>query len=161
MLNRLEYPVVLDADAFFGIENWEFLDHRFILTPHPGEFAAMTGYRRPVSNKEQIEQVLSFTRKTKAVLVLKGAPTIVAQGGEVVYINSTGNSGMATAGSGDVLAGLIGSLLAQGIAPKNAALLGVWLHGKAGDLALSNESKESLTANSIIQNLGSAFLSLT
>ncbi|MFH2130778.1 MAG: NAD(P)H-hydrate dehydratase, partial [bacterium] len=152
---------VIDADGFYGLRNWQgiHLQHR-ILTPHPGEFAQLSGFEKPKSNAEKISQGLLFVEKYPTTLVLKGAPTLVFSPSGRVFVNSTGNVGMATAGSGDVLAGIIGGLLAQGRSPLHAALLGTWLHGKSGDLYRANYGEESLTASCLIETLGSAFQEL-
>ena len=161
LLSRLKVPVVVDADAFHGVEQGgQWSEEKFVLTPHPGEFAALTGFKKPENNAEKIDQALQFVANNNAVLVLKGAPTIIVQKNSPVYINSTGNEGMATAGSGDVLAGLIGGLLAQGLPPMKAALLGTWLHGKSGDRAREKLGSESLIASSLIHSLSYAFQSL-
>jgi len=94
------------------------------------------------------------------IIILKGANTLIAIPTGKLYFNSTGNSGMATAGSGDVLTGILVGLLAQGYSPEEAALTGVFLHGRAGDLALGHESKESLLAGDIISCLGDSFKSI-
>ena len=103
--------------------------------------------------KKQIE----FSEKHKCIVVLKGAHTSVTTPDGKVFFNSTGNPGMATAGSGDVLTGIILSLLAQGYTPENAAVLGVYLHGLAGDIAAEELCYESIIASDIIKNLGKAF----
>ena len=94
------------------------------------------------------------------IIVLKGAHTIIALPDGKLFFNSTGNSGMATAGSGDVLTGILAGLLAQGYTPEETAQIGVFLHGRAGDLALVNESEESLIAGDIICHIGEAFQSV-
>jgi len=156
-VKELEIPLIFDADAFYGIQDWEpFKHHNLVLTPHPGEFAEMSGYAKPKNNGEKIDQGLAFVSKYPVTLILKGAPSIVFDKDGIVYINSTGNSGMATAGSGDVLAGMIGGLAAQGLPPLNAALLGTWLHGKSGDLYSDKIGEESLTATSLIDHYADA-----
>ncbi len=161
ILKEIELPIVLDADAFYGIQNWKKLKLKnMVLTPHPGEFEKMTGYKKPETNKERLEQGLRFVEQYQTTLVLKGAPTIIFTKESHVYINNTGNSGMSTAGSGDVLSGMIGGLLAQGVAAENAALLGVWLHGKCGDVYVRSHSEESLTAMSLIDHLDEALVGL-
>lgn len=153
--------VVLDADAFYGLGNLEGLKpERLVLTPHAGEFAQLTGLKTPQNNGERIEQALKFAQETQAVLLLKGAPSLVVspQGG--LWVNQTGNPGMATAGSGDVLSGIIGALLGRGMEPFDAARLGCWLHGKAGDLYRERQSAESLSASDLSAHLGEAFRAL-
>ncbi|PCI23389.1 MAG: hypothetical protein COB67_12850 [SAR324 cluster bacterium] len=155
ILHQANLPYVLDADAFYGIQDWKKLSlDQAILTPHPGEFAQISGYPKPRNNEERMEQGLAFVRKYPTTLVLKGAPSLVFSSKGDLYINSTGNVGMATAGSGDVLAGFLGGLLAQGLAPLQAALLGTWLHGKSGDLAKEQAGEAALTATDLIRNLG-------
>ncbi|MCG8334582.1 MAG: NAD(P)H-hydrate dehydratase [Proteobacteria bacterium] len=157
VIKTLEKPMVMDADAFYGITDWSSLDlSRTVLTPHPGEFSQLTGFPKPKSNKERLQQGLNFISKHNTTLVLKGAPTIIFSEQGAVYINSTGNSGMSTAGSGDVLTGIIGGFLAQGLSPLDAAVLGVWLHGKSGDLYAEDNCEESLTAMSLIEKLNPA-----
>lgn len=157
VVKKLEKPMVMDADAFYGITDWSSLDlSRTVLTPHPGEFSQMTALPKPNSNKERLQQGLDFISKHNTTLVLKGAPTLIFSSLGAVYINSTGNSGMSTAGSGDVLTGIIGGFLAQGLSPLDAAILGVWLHGKSGDLYVDDNCEESLTAMSLIEKLNPA-----
>ena len=156
-LKTLKAPVVLDADAFYGISDWKKLPLKnFVLTPHPGEFANLSGFDRPLNNKERLEQGLAFISAYPTTLVLKGAPTLVFMVGGRVFINSTGNSGMSTAGSGDVLSGIIGGFLAQGLCPEDASLLAVWLHGKSADIYTTNHTEETLTATSLIESLETA-----
>lgn len=155
-------PLVIDADALNIISEhpeWLILlSENTILTPHPGEFRRLFG---PCANSvEMFEKQRIAAQQYKIVIVLKGAYTRIATPEGKIYINSTGNPGMATAGSGDVLTGIIAALLGQGYTPERAAILGVYLHGRAGDLSLSEQSHESLCASDIIANLGRAFLSL-
>jgi hydroxyethylthiazole kinase-like uncharacterized protein yjeF len=161
LIQKLSIPMVIDADGFYGISNWEKLPREnLVLTPHPGEFVQLSGFEKPRCNRERIDQGLSFVEKYPTTLVLKGAPTLVFSRKGEVFINSTGNVGMATAGSGDVLAGVIGGLLAQGRSPLGSALLGTWLHGKSGDLYLTKHCEESLTASCLIEGLSQAFREL-
>ena len=108
-------------------------------------------------DEEKLEKQILFAKKHKVVVVLKGPFSSIASPCGNLYFNNTGNSGMATAGSGDVLLGIILGLLTQGYSAKDAACLGVFLHAKAGDLALDKQSKESLIASDITDNLGRAF----
>lgn len=152
-------PLVLDADALnFLAENptWmAFLPKMSILTPHPGEFDRMFG--RKLNSEERYQEAKGMATRFGIVVVLKGAHTQVALPNGHSYFNSTGNPGMATAGSGDVLTGIIVGLLAQGYSPMESALMGVYLHGLAGDMGLSGQSHESLMAGDIIDNLGLSF----
>ena len=159
-LEQSKRPVVLDADALNILsENPEWLDlipKNSILTPHPKEFERLFG--KAVNDFDRLELLRSKAKYLKINILLKGAHTIVADTEGYCYFNSTGNAGMATAGSGDVLTGIITGLLTQGYEPKTAAILGVYLHGLAGDLAVRNVGLEALLASDIIENLGKAFL---
>jgi len=154
-LQEANISTVLDADAFYGIRDLNRLNlERLVITPHPGEFKKISGFNKPKNNRERIEQGLAFVQKFPTTLVLKGAPTLIFDCNGKIFINSTGNSGMATAGSGDVLAGIIGGFLAQGLSPIESALLATWLHGKSGDIYRDQSEEESLTASCLIDNLG-------
>ena len=149
---------VLDADALNLIaENKELLDNiseHAILTPHPKEFDRLFG---EVNNEfERNEKAISISKKYSFTIILKGHHTCIVKNG-TTFFNLTGNSGMATGGMGDALTGIITSLLAQGYDSLDAALLGVHLHGFAGDLALSDQSVESLMPSDLIDFLGQAF----
>ena len=158
---KLEIPLVLDADAFHGLTTLKGLDmEKLVLTPHQGEFLAFTKNEAPKNNEERIAQGLEFVKKWPCSLILKGAPTLVITGDAKVFINETGNAGLATAGSGDVLAGFVGGLLAQGYTALEASLLGVWLHGLAADIYSDGAAPESLTAVSLIDSLGPAMAQL-
>ena len=126
-----------------------------ILTPHPKEFERLVG--KWSSDEERLQLQRDFAVKHQLVVVLKGAYTAVALPNGKVHFNSSGNAGMATAGSGDVLTGIITSLLAQGYEPKHAALLGVYLHGVAGDLAKEQVGEISLIASDIVEQLPNAY----
>ena len=159
LLETTSIPLVLDADAInIMAQNKELLEimpPNTILTPHPGEFRRLTG--SDSSDYRLMEEQIAFAAKYKCILVLKGAHTSVAMPEGTVYFNSTGNPGMATGGSGDVLTGMIASLLAQGYEPADAAVAGVYLHGLAGDVALRIHSEESVIAGDILMNIGRAF----
>lgn len=155
----LSARLVLDADALNILsENKDWLNllpANCILTPHPKEFdrlagASGSGYQRYLRQME-------FARKYAVFVVLKGAHTSIATPDGICFFNTTGNPGMATGGSGDVLTGIIVSLLAQGWSPCQAACAGVWLHGLAGDLAMEKSGQHSLIARDIIKNIGKAF----
>lgn len=163
LLQECRVPMVLDADALNLLgENrtWlHFLPRGTVLTPHPKEFDRMFGahssaYGRLMTQREQAIRL-------GVVIVLKGAHTSVALPDGTVHFNTTGNPGMATAGSGDVLTGITAGLLAQGLNSGAAALLAVHVHGMAGDMALETESEQSLTAGDIIGHLGRAFRTLS
>ncbi len=163
LLENAKVPLVLDADALNILsknKEWlEKLPENSILTPHPGEFKRLAG--EAANSYENIQKQIGFSEKYKVIVVLKGAFTSISTPDGKLYFNSTGNPGMATAGSGDVLTGIILSLLAQGIAPKNAAITGVHLHGLAGDLTAKEKSEISLIAGDIVEFLGKVILEIT
>ena len=162
LLEKSKFPLVIDADALNILsENKSWLEKipvNSILTPHPGEFKRLAG--ESDNSFENIQKQLEFSKKYKSIVVLKGAFTTVSTPEGNLFFNSTGNPGMATAGSGDVLTGIILGLLAQGMSSENAALAGVYLHGLAGDLAAKQKSQSSLIAGDIIEFLGKAFLTI-
>ncbi|MCX6258042.1 MAG: NAD(P)H-hydrate dehydratase [Bacteroidia bacterium] len=159
LLQNLRLPMVIDADAINILsENKEMIGMippSSILTPHPKEFERLVGIFR--DSYTRLQMLMEFTIKNNVFVVLKGAYTSVACPDGTCYFNSTGNPGMATGGSGDVLTGMILSLLAQGYSSKEASLLGVYLHGLAGDIAADVVSEESLIASDIISYIGAAF----
>jgi len=162
LVEREHRPLVLDADALNILSmNQEFLDklpEGSILTPHPKEFERLT---RAVDNHyERLELQRDFAMRHKVVLVLKGGNTSVATADGRLYLNATGNPGMATGGSGDVLTGMITSLVGQGYPPEQAAMLGVWLHAHAGDLAAGTQGSQALIASDMIESIGLAYKSL-
>jgi hydroxyethylthiazole kinase-like uncharacterized protein yjeF len=158
-LETCNLPMILDADALNIIsehKDWlERIPAGSILTPHPGEFGRLFGkYNNGYdSNHAQIE----LSKKHSIIIVLKGAFTSVSCPDGSCWFNSTGNPGMATGGSGDVLTGIILSLLAQGYSSKFAAILGTYIHGLAGDLASEEEGEEGVVATDIINHTGKAF----
>lgn len=154
LLDEANAPLVIDADALNIIAKNGWLSRiprGSIITPHPKEFDRLAGESR--CGYERFERQLSLAHKVGIIVVLKGAYTSIALPDGRCYFNSTGNPGMATAGSGDVLTGVILSLLAQGYTPTQAAVMGVFLHGKAGDDALAARSQSSLIASDIIDCL--------
>jgi ADP-dependent NAD(P)H-hydrate dehydratase / NAD(P)H-hydrate epimerase len=160
LLNTSTIPLVLDADALnlLALNPGSLLQvpKNSILTPHPGEYKRLFGddpddYSRMMRLKDLAEFY-------QLVIVLKGAHTAVAGPDGSVWFNMTGNPGMATGGSGDVLTGLITGLVARGYEPYTAARLGVHLHGLAGDIASESTGLEALTAGDIIGSIGKAFL---
>ena len=155
-------PLVLDADALNCIaqnpDMWQFVPQHTIITPHPGEFDRLT--HKHTTCYERFETQLSFAKEHSCIVVLKGHYTSIATPDGTVYFNSTGNPGMATAGSGDVLTGIILSLLAQQYSPVEAAKIGVFLHGMAGDCATEKIGEFSLIASDIIENIGTALRKL-
>jgi len=162
LMEEVKYPMVLDADALnilaFNKEFITLLPENAILTPHLGEFKRLVGDF--ANSYEAIAKLKAFCKSNLVVTVLKGAHTVVCSEDGKCYFNTTGNPGMATGGSGDVLTGLITGLLAQGYAPLDAARLGVYLHGLAGDIAAKENSQEALIAGDLLKYLGKAFLKL-
>lgn len=159
LLQEIIGPLVLDADALNILaenKTWlSFLPTNTILTPHPGEFDRLT--QKHTSSKERVETQRAFSMKYQVYCVLKGAHTSISTPEGNLFYNTTGNSGMATAGSGDVLAGVITGLLAQGYASLKASTIGVYLHGLAGDFAAEEHSQQAMTASDILNSLGKAF----
>jgi NAD(P)H-hydrate epimerase len=162
LLNKTTLPIVIDADALniLSIEKQLLnqLPPECILTPHPKEFERIFG-----STKNEFERndlAVKMANELNVVIILKGHHSLIAIPGSNAFFNATGNAGMATAGSGDVLTGILLALLSQGYTAANAAVLGVYLHGLAGDIAAAALSMESVIAGDIIKYLGAAFKSL-
>lgn len=163
LIKHSPLPLVIDADAI----NILALDPGIlrgtktlkILTPHPGEMARLTGSPCGSGQKERLAAAKKFAQKYQCVLLLKGHHTVVADPGGKSYTNRTGNVGMATAGSGDVLTGMITALVAQGLSGFDAAKFGAYLHGKAGDLAARSKGKAGLIASDIIERIPKALKS--
>ncbi len=157
-------PLVLDADGLNHIAAANVDLHALgipslVMTPHPGEAVRLLGW----DNVSQVQAdrkaaVEELARRTGAVVLLKGAGTLVASPGEKPWLNSTGNPGMATAGSGDVLTGILTGLLARGLPPEAAARLAAHLHGLAGDISVQEMGPESLIASDLIRALPTAIL---
>ncbi|HSG69879.1 MAG TPA: NAD(P)H-hydrate dehydratase, partial [Planctomycetaceae bacterium] len=147
---NLDRPLVVDADGLNNLAGSTLLQTRTakprILTPHPGELSGLSGIPIPQIQNKREQVALEYARLTGAIVVLKGAGTIVTDG-ERLYVNDTGNSGMGTGGTGDVLTGILVSLLAQGMQPFDAASLAVYLHGLAGDLAAAELSQPGMIAS--------------
>lgn len=155
-------PLVLDADALNILsmipEMLNKLPPNSILTPHPGEFVRLAGIA--ANDFERLQRLKDFAKKYNVFVVLKGYNTAVATPDGRVYFNTTGNPGMATGGSGDVLTGMIAGLLAQGYTPERAVLIGVFLHGMAGDIGVEVLGEESLIASDIIDCIPKAYQKL-
>jgi NAD(P)H-hydrate epimerase len=155
-------PLFMDADAIIILGAHRELIHLIpngcILTPHPKEFERLVGESK--SDFDRLNKLKEFAIKTSTVVLLKGAHTAIATPEGNVFFNNTGNPGMATAGSGDVLTGLVTGFLAQGYTPIESAMIGVLIHGLAGDKALQSLGVEALIASDIIEHLPAAFMSL-
>ncbi len=159
IFDNVSSPTVIDADALnIMAENKELLKTvpaNSIITPHPKEFERLFG--KPANDFERLELSLQKAREHNIYIVLKGHYSFISTPQGKAYFNSTGNAGMATAGSGDVLTGITTGLLAQGYSPFESALMGVYLHGLAGDFAAGKYSSEAMIAGDIIECLGQSF----
>jgi NAD(P)H-hydrate epimerase len=160
LLKYFRKPMVIDADGLNMMashkELFTHVPENSILTPHPKEFQRLAG---PWSDDfERLEKQKQLALELKCVIVLKGSTTSIATPDGKVYFNSTGNPGMATGGTGDVLTGMLASLLAQNYSPAEAAILGVFLHGLSGDVAAREKGMDSLVASDIVEFLPQAFL---
>jgi len=162
LLQQDSAKLVVDADALNILaENKDWIDllpENTILTPHPKEFERLFGTSS--NSNERLRNQLQFSVTHRLIIVLKGANTCITLPDGSAFFNETGNPGMATAGSGDVLTGIILGLLAQNYSPEEASLIGVYLHGLAGDLAASSFGQQALIAGDIINHMGEAFLQL-
>ncbi len=161
LVTHSEAPMVLDADALFALVGHPdlLLQARvpLVLTPHAGEFSRFTGLTADDIERDRIELARIFAMENQVTLVLKGAPTVIATPRGDAFVNPTGNPGMATAGSGDVLTGIIGGLIAQGASITQGACGGVYLHGLAGDLAVQRVGQQGMISSDIIRGLGEYF----
>ncbi|MCX5703153.1 MAG: NAD(P)H-hydrate dehydratase [Candidatus Omnitrophica bacterium] len=173
LVGTVDKPLVLDADGLNALvgrlgvlrntpalpAGRQYAQRITVLTPHPGEMARLLGIniRKVQSDRKQIAQ--EFSRRHRVTLVLKGHNTVVADYKGNLYINKTGNPGMATAGSGDVLTGIIAAFLGQGLDTFSAAKYAVYLHGAAGDLAAKEKTQMGMIASDIIENIPEAIRS--
>lgn len=151
--------MVLDADALNILSKdkkmLKYLPHGSILTPHPKEFERLAG--KFTNGFERLKMQQEFARKHHCIVLVKGAYTTICTPEGEVYFNSTGNPGMATGGSGDVLTGILASLLGQGYDPIKAAILGTYLHGLAGDKAAGSWGEEAMLPSDLIDHIGDAY----
>ncbi len=165
LLESSNAPLILDADAVTVLaDQFDMISKAqcpVILTPHPGEFAALFGLKVDEVQEDRSGMAKMAAARLGATVVLKGAGTIVASSDQRLAINLTGNPGMASGGSGDVLAGVIAALAGQGIDPFEAACSGVWLHGRAGDLAAADKSQSGIIATDLIEKLPEAFRAIS
>jgi NAD(P)H-hydrate epimerase len=163
VLKNLKLPLVLDADALNSIQDLELLkkyEGDLILTPHPGEMSRLTGISIKEINDSRLEVARDFAEEYNVNLILKGAATITAAPDGRAYINTSGCNGMATAGSGDVLTGIISALRVQGMNSFEAAALAVYIHGRAGEYGAAKKSNFALIASDIIEELPQAWQEL-
>ncbi len=163
-ISRAETPLVIDADALNAIsENRALLsqDHApWILTPHPGEMARITGLSAADVQKDREGVARRMAEESASVVVLKGNRTVIAAPGKTPVVNPTGNEGMGSGGTGDVLSGILGALMAQGMPPWEAACVGVHVHGLAGDIAAERLTPRALMAGDVIEALPEAWREL-
>jgi ADP-dependent NAD(P)H-hydrate dehydratase / NAD(P)H-hydrate epimerase len=161
---RARVPAVLDADGlhpFAGrLEELAAREGDLVLTPHPGELARLLGVSTVAVQDDRLGAAREAAARSRAVVVLKGHQSLVAEPDGEIAINPTGNPGLATGGTGDVLTGLVGALLAQGFDPAAAARLGVFVHGLAGDLVAADLGERSLSAADVAESLPAAFRAL-
>lgn len=161
LVPQIPCPLVLDADGLNALgQDRELLCKRkavSVLTPHPGEMGRLLGIDTAAVQADREGCAVRLARESRSIVVLKGHRTVVTDA-QTLFVNETGNPGMATGGMGDVLAGLIVSLLARGIPHFDAAVLGVFLHGFAGDLAAQRYGQECMKASDVIETLPEAFL---
>ena len=161
VVRSVEVPTVLDADALNNLadqtEVLASLRRPVVLTPHPGEFSRLTGRPTEEIQADRETHALAFAGSARnLIVVLKGSETIVTDG-QRLYTNTTGNAGMSTGGSGDVLTGVIAALIAQKMDPFDAAVLGVYAHGLSGDIARDQNGEVGLIAGDIVDSLADAF----
>lgn len=160
LLKKLSIPAVIDADGLNNLAGEEALLKNakadLILTPHPGEFARLSGLTIADILKNRVERVKEKAQEWGCTIVLKGAPSVVGTPAGEIFINSTGNPGMATAGVGDVLTGTIAGLWVQGMTPGDAALAGIFLHGLAGDMARAEKGELGSLAGDLLTCLAEA-----
>ncbi len=160
MIEWFQGPIVIDADAFVllfqekSLPEWQIPP---VVTPHPGELGLVIRANPKTVHRNRLNVAPDFARKTGTITVLKGSPTVIALPEGPVWINATGNAGMATAGTGDVLTGMIAGFLGQGLDPADAAQLAVYLHGLAGDIVTAQDSMYTLRATDLLRALPLAF----
>ncbi|MFC2145298.1 NAD(P)H-hydrate dehydratase, partial [Actinomycetota bacterium] len=164
LLHKADVPVVLDADGLQALctpyyieEEWNNKIPEMIITPHPGELSSIMNIKR-IKLEERIDINVEASRRFGAVSVLKGARTVISGG--VTYVNPTGNWGMATAGTGDILTGIIGSLVCQGMKLLEAAVCGTYIHGLSADIISKKTGKTSLIATDLLEGLKEVFLNI-
>ncbi|UCG30652.1 MAG: NAD(P)H-hydrate dehydratase [candidate division WOR-3 bacterium] len=161
LLTEVNVPCIIDADAINILAQNPDLMRKtrapVLMTPHPGELARLIRSSPHLINQKRIDIAVDYAKKFNCVLVLKGAPTVIAGPDGKAYLNTTGNSGLASAGSGDVLVGMISGFVAQKQSLLNAAVAGVFMHGLAADLAMEESNEYSLTAADLIKYTPRAF----
>jgi hydroxyethylthiazole kinase-like uncharacterized protein yjeF len=158
LMTAFNKPIVLDADALNIIavnkSQLNNIPKGTIITPHPKEFDGLFGFHK--SDKERIDAAVKKAKEYNIIIVLKGHETLITHNG-ISFLNTTGNAGLAKAGSGDALTGIITAFLAQGYKPFDAAKIAVYVHGLAADICLKKQSMESMLITDVIENMGKAF----
>ncbi len=165
LLLKVSKPLVVDADGVTALANHldvilKKIEAPVVLTPHPGEMARLVKEDAGAIQERRREIALDFSKKYNVTTVLKGHATVVAGSKGEVYVNTTGNPGMASGGVGDILTGMIASLIGQGLESYSASILGTYVHGLAGDLAAKERGELSLSATDLLNKLPEAFKSL-
>lgn len=162
---EIDLPMVIDADGLNALAgHTDVLVSRSnptIISPHPGEMSRLTGISISDIERDRQGVALTHAKKWRVELILKGAPSVVATSDGIAYVNTTGNPGMSTAGSGDVLTGILAALLGQGLKARNAAILGTYLHGLAGDIAAERFTSWGMVAGDITRCLPDAWRKLS
>ena len=164
LVSRSTVPLVLDADGLNALVRYPFLLKRLrvpvVVTPHPGEMARLVKKSVQDVQANRWKVACGFACEHGVITVLKGAGTVITDPSGKLWVNMTGNPGMAKGGMGDALTGMIGALLAQGLSPLSAARAAVFLHGSAGDIARERYGEQALLATDLILSLGAAFAAL-
>lgn len=161
LIEKIEVPIVLDADGINALgDELDLLkkrEHRTVITPHPGEMARLIGKDIDQVQSNRIDFAKNLAETTKTIVCLKGHKTVIVNSEGITYINESGNSGMATGGTGDVLAGMIASFIGQKVGDFSATVSAVYLHGLAGDIAAEKKGQFSMVASDILEYLPEAF----
>jgi NAD(P)H-hydrate epimerase len=156
LLDRVKCPVILDADGINNVANSTDIikrrEYPLVITPHPGEMARLTGLTNNELNEKRVDVAKEFANKYGCVVLLKGYRSVITDG-KKVFINGSGNPGMATGGSGDVLSGIIASLVGEGMDILSSARIGAWVHGRAGDLAAWEKGQRFILPEDILESM--------
>ncbi len=161
VLTLIKVPLVLDADALYHLDCDQLAERSAptVLTPHAGEMARLCGLDAAEVQRDRIGVATRFAKEHGVVLLLKGQGTVLTDG-KRAWVNPTGNPGMATGGAGDVLTGIVAALIGQGMTALDAARLGAYVHGLAGDLAVESVGQASLIADDLVESLPAAFMQI-
>ncbi len=162
VMDKTDVPILIDADGLNNLKEKDIVGVKkkhLILTPHPGELSRLIGTRTEDINRNRIDIAISLSKKWRVTLVLKGAPTVIASN-DRCYVNTTGSSALATAGSGDVLTGIIAGLCAQGMETFSASALGVYIHGLSGDISAREKTEYGVIAGDVMENIPRAIYNI-